>query len=83
MFAHSVHGMECARVRSVFFLILKEPATELVGETFSPFFNANPLFSADVLKKCALLVLHIIAEEETVVDFKFLVWKRMEDNVGE
>ena len=31
----------------------------------SPFFNADirtPLFSADVLKKCALLVLHIIAE---------------------
>ena len=49
-----------------FFLIQKEPATVLVGETFSPFFNAGiraALFSADVLKKCALLELHIIAEE--------------------
>ena len=38
-----------------FFLILKEPATELVCETFSPFFNADIrtlLFSANVLKKC-------------------------------
>ena len=49
-----------------FFLIQREPATELVGETFSPFFNADirrPLFSGDVLKKCALLALHMIAEE--------------------
>ena len=49
-----------------FFLIQKEPATEQVGETFSPFFNADictSLFSAGVLKKCALLALHIIAEE--------------------
>ena len=39
-----------------FFLIQKEPALA-VGETFSPFFNADirtSLFSADVLKKCAL-----------------------------
>ena len=38
-----------------FFLILKEPATELVCETFSPVFNADMrtlLFSANVLKKC-------------------------------
>ena len=50
----------------LFFLMQKEPATEPVGETFSPFFNAdfrNPLLSADVLKKCALVALHIIAEE--------------------
>ena len=43
------------------FLIQKEPATVPVGETFSPFFNAYiryPLFSADLLKKCALLALH-------------------------
>ena len=36
------------------------------SETFSPFFNADirtPLFSADVLKKCALIALHVIAEE--------------------
>ena len=49
-----------------FFLIQKEPATEQVGETFSPFFNADirtPLFSADVLKKCAVIALHMIAEE--------------------
>ena len=49
-----------------FFLFQKEPATEPIGETFSPFYNADirtPLFSADVLKKCALFALHIIAEE--------------------
>ena len=42
-----------------FFLIQKEPATEQVGETFSPFFKADiraPL-------KCALIALHLIAEE--------------------
>ena len=41
-----------------FFLIQKEPATVPGSETFSPFFNADirtPLFSADVLKKCALI----------------------------
>ena len=49
-----------------FLLIQKEPATVPVGETFSLFFNADirtPLFSADVLKKCALIALHLIAEE--------------------
>ena len=49
-----------------FFLIQKEPALALVGETFSPFFNADirtSLFSADALKKCALIALHWIAEE--------------------
>ena len=41
-----------------FFLIQKERGTELVCESFSPFFNADIrtlLFSANVLKKCALL----------------------------
>ena len=49
-----------------FFLIQEEPATVPVSETFSPFFNADigtSLFSADVLKKCALIALHVIAEE--------------------
>ena len=49
-----------------FFLIQKEPAIAPNSETFSPFFNAGIrtlLFSADVLKKCALLALHVIAEE--------------------
>ena len=46
-----------------FFLIQKEPATEQVGETFSPFFDADigtPRFSADVLKKelCAPRLAH-------------------------
>ena len=44
----------------------KEPAIAPNSETFSPFFNAGIrtlLFSADVLKKCALLALHVIAEE--------------------
>ena len=47
------------------FLIQREPATERVGETSSPSFDADirtSLFSVNVLKKCALLVLHIIAE---------------------
>ena len=43
------------------------PDTERTGDgrTFSPFFNADirtPLFSADVLKKCALIALHVTAE---------------------
>ena len=49
-----------------FFLIQKEPATLSGSETFSPFFNDDirtPFFSADVLKKCALFALHVIAEE--------------------
>ena len=36
------------------------------SETFSPFFNADigaPLFSADVLKKCALIAFHVVVEE--------------------
>ena len=54
--------------RALIFLIQKELATVSGSETFSPFFNADnrtPLFSADVLKKCALLALHLIAEEES------------------
>ena len=50
-----------------FFLIQKEPATMPDIETFSPFFSADirtPFFSADVLKKCALVGMHLIAEEE-------------------
>ena len=49
-----------------FFLIKMEPATMPGSETFSPFFAANiraSLFSADVLQKCALIALHLIAEE--------------------
>ena len=49
-----------------FFLIQKEPATMPGVETFSPFINADirtPLFSAEVLKTCALVALHVIAEE--------------------
>ena len=49
-----------------FFLIQKEPALPLVVETFSPFFNADirtSFFSADAVKKCALIALHTIAEE--------------------
>ena len=61
-----VSGKCGPHVEHFFFLIPKEPATVPVGETFSPFFNADirtPCFSADVLKKCALIALHIIAEE--------------------
>ena len=49
-----------------FFLIQEEPATVPVSETFSPFVNADirtSLFSADVLKKSALLGTHLLAEE--------------------
>ena len=49
-----------------FFLIEKEPATMPGSETSSPFFTADiraPFFSADVLKKCALIAMHLIAEE--------------------
>ena len=49
-----------------FFPIQKEPALPLVGETFSPFLDADirtSFFSAEVLKKCALVALHIITEE--------------------
>ena len=49
-----------------FFLIQKELAARPGSETFRPFFNADirtPLFSADVLRKCALIALHLIAEE--------------------
>ena len=47
-----------------FFLIQEEPTT--VPGSESPFFNADirtPLFSTDVLKKCAFIALHVIAEE--------------------
>ena len=71
MFTHSIHGVDCAREvraawRTSFFQIQKEPATVLGTETFSPFFNADirsSLFFADVLKKCALVAMHVIAEE--------------------
>ena len=67
MYAHSVNGVECAtEVRAAelfFFLIQQEPATTPGSETFSPFLNDDirtHLFSADVLKKCALIALHVI-----------------------
>ena len=68
---HSIHGMERARRYGphgelFFFLIQKEPATVPGSETFSLFFNADIRtlrFSANVLKKCALIALHLIAEE--------------------
>ena len=49
-----------------FFLIRKEPALAPVDETFSPFCEADirtSPFSAEVLKKCALIALHLIAQE--------------------
>ena len=61
-----------------FFLIKKEPATLLGSETFSPFFNADirtSLFSADVLKKCVLLAVHVIAEEGSHVPGLGDEWK--------
>ena len=49
-----------------FFLIQKEPASMPGSETFSPLLNADirtSFSSADVLKKCALIALHLIAAE--------------------
>ena len=49
-----------------FFLIQEEPATMPGSATFSPFLNADirtSYFSADVLDNCALIALHLIAEE--------------------
>ena len=71
VFTHSIRGVECAEKYGphgelFFFLIQKEPATVPGSETFSLFFNGDmrtPFFSADVLKKCALIALHSIAEE--------------------
>ena len=48
------------------FLIQKGAATVLGSETFRPFINVairTPFLSAEVLKKCALIALHLIAEE--------------------
>ena len=48
-----------------FFLIQKEPALAPVDETFSPSIKADirtSPFSAEVLKKCALVALHLLAE---------------------
>ena len=49
-----------------FFLIQKEQATAPNNETFSLFINLGirfPCFAADVLKKCALIALHAMADE--------------------
>ena len=56
----NVPGKYGPHVELFFDRIQKEPATEQVGDSFSPFFNADirtlpPLFSADVLMTCALL----------------------------
>ena len=71
MFTHSVNGVECAggstgrMASSFFFLIQKEPARVPGSETFSLFFNADIRTpSGDVLKKCALITLHVIAKKE-------------------
>ena len=50
-----------------FFLIQKAPTAMTGSETFSSFLQCRhplpPLFSVNVLKKCALIALHVIAEE--------------------
>ena len=64
--SRNVSGKEGPHDELFFVTIQNEPATVAGSETFSPFFNADirtPLFSADVLKKCALIALHLIAEE--------------------
>ena len=58
---HGPHG------ELFFFLIQKEPALAPVGETFSPLLQGRHsyllLSLLKVLKKCALVALHLIAEE--------------------
>ena len=52
--------------RALFLPDSEEPASMLGSDTVIPFLNADirtPFFSADVLKKCALIALHLIAEE--------------------
>ena len=72
MFTHSIRGVECAReVRAAWralFLFDSEGAGDGAGvvRPSAPFLNVDirtPLFSADVLKKCALIALHSVAEE--------------------
>ena len=74
-----------------FFLIKKEPATMPGCETLSPFVNADirtPLFSADVLKKCACRLAHDGGRKKWRV-MSFSLGGRMgsglpkESNVGE
>ena len=63
---HAQHPWKYGPHGELFFsLILKEPASMPGSETVSPFLNADirtPFFSADVLKRCALIALHLIAE---------------------
>ena len=51
-----------------FFLMQQEPATMPGSETLRFYCAAadirTPCFSAEVLKKCALIALHLVAEEE-------------------
>ena len=64
VFTHSIRGVECAR--EVWTAWQKLQATMPGSETFSPFITADirtPFFSADVLQKCALIALHLVAEE--------------------
>ena len=73
VFTHSIRGAERARestgrMASSFFLIQK-PAAMPGSEPFSAFFAADiraPFFSADVLKKCALVGMHVMAAEGRV-----------------
>ena len=70
---------------SFFFLMQKEPAIAPNSETFSPFIKPDirtPLFSADVLVKCALIALHIIAEEGRA-GRRMEKWLPEESKVGE
>ena len=59
---HSIRGVECAReVRAAW----RMPGSE----TFNPFFAADirsPFFSADVIKNCTLVGMHLKAEEGRV-----------------
>ena len=82
----SVPG-KCGPHGELFFLQIQKELVTLPGsETFSLFFNADirtPLFSADVLKKRALIALHVIAEEEETEKLDVVPWsgERMENGL--
>ena len=58
---------QCAPYGELFFFLIKKELETMPGsETFGPFFAADihtPFFSGDVLKKCAPIATHLIAEE--------------------
>ena len=82
VFTHCVHGVECDReVRAawLFFLLVQtEQATVPVGETFSPFINADIRTTSSLLMSPRSVhsspCTKLRKKEETVMDVTSLVW---------